>query len=456
MSKTLLASSKKMSNNSPSLVGIRVLSVERKEQVVKSLKRAVLTLANDRRRKITANAAYARLCIIDAFQGRLSNGLANNSKKPWWIYNLFCIQTSDTMYNAVVLLSFLHSLSILFEPDNACPNSVCFTVLHYMVILVYSIDVAMKMSYEGVREYFTHDWQQLYVLNALCITIDFAVGGCTHYANPLRPVAGLLRGRKGRKFFQVLKKMVPGMVHNLMPVLYFVVVVISLSSLFFDGEVSSLNDISLSVYNWWFLLLTNDTFDRLLPTSAMFSPRYVFVFFVALYVGQRFLLSLVIGDTYNTYKSFVKQQLKKEHLKEMQGLTKAFTALDDENKGFITDTVWRQTMAALSPELSPEAVALYFELISGGASTISLLQFLSLRSIISFRLAVEQPTLMRQSMLILNRSTRALWESIQFTFPVLLVNRVQSLVSWLDEYNVSMKLALLDVLLFCSGQSDRV
>jgi hypothetical protein len=33
---------------------------------------------------------------------------------------------------------------------------------------------------------------------------------CIYYTNPLRPVVGVLRARKGRRFFEVLKKMIPG------------------------------------------------------------------------------------------------------------------------------------------------------------------------------------------------------------------------------------------------------
>jgi Ca2+-binding EF-hand superfamily protein len=100
-------------------------------------------------------------------------------------------------------------------------------------------------------------------------------------------------------------------------------------------------------------------------------------------VGQQFLLSLIIGDTYETYKSFVKKQLKKEKLKEMQGLTKAFTVLDPEKSGTISQFVWKECLNKYSPDLSEEAVALYFELISGGNSSISILQFLSMRRLVT-------------------------------------------------------------------------
>jgi hypothetical protein len=60
------------------------------------------------------------------------------------------------------------------------------------------------------QEYFSHDWQQLYVIVVILCGLDLAVNRCTFYTNPLRPVVGVLRARKGRRFFEVLKKMMPG------------------------------------------------------------------------------------------------------------------------------------------------------------------------------------------------------------------------------------------------------
>jgi hypothetical protein len=82
-------------------------------------------------------------------------------------------------------------------------------------------------------------------------------------------------------------------------------------------------------YNWFFLVFTNDTFDRILPEKVFGHLAYLLVFFPSIYLGQRFLLSLIIGDTYDTFRQFVKAQVKNERLKEIKGLTKAFAALDD-------------------------------------------------------------------------------------------------------------------------------
>jgi hypothetical protein len=183
---------------------------EKRKRIWQTVRKNIAAVAEERRRLFAKNAEYCKLCIMDAFQGRLSNGLANNSKKSWWIYTIFRIQTSEILFRCVIGACIFHTLSLFFEPENACANSWVYTTLQVLVILIYGFDIAMKMSYEGVQEYFSHDWQQLYFIVAVFGAVDLAFNHCTVYSNPLRPVVGVLRARKGRRFFEVLKKMMPG------------------------------------------------------------------------------------------------------------------------------------------------------------------------------------------------------------------------------------------------------
>jgi hypothetical protein len=157
----------------------------------------------------------------------------------------------------------------------------------------------------------------LYATNLILGVLDLLFCGCTTYTNPLRPLAGVLRARRGRKFFDILKKMLPEMLDNLIPVLFFVVIVMGAASILFDIHVSEFRSSAYMFYNWLFLVLTNDTFDRLLPETLFINLSYLLFFFPAIYVGQRFLFNLIIGDTYETFRSYVKKQLKKEKLKEL-------------------------------------------------------------------------------------------------------------------------------------------
>lgn len=126
-----------------------VMSAERKEHVVRILKKYIPLAAQERKRNVEKNAEYAKLCILDAFQGRLKNGLASNSKKGFWMYLVFCIQTSEWLYAAVTISSFLHTFSLFFEPYEVCPSSILFKVFQWSVLAIYAFDIFLKMTYEG-------------------------------------------------------------------------------------------------------------------------------------------------------------------------------------------------------------------------------------------------------------------------------------------------------------------
>lgn len=122
-----------------------------RKKVWEKLRKYIPELAKQRRAKFAENAEYCRLCIMDAFQGRLSNGLANNSKKSWWIYTIFRIQTSEVLFQAVMTACIFHTFSLFFEPENSCTNSLVYTTLQVLVLLIYSFDIVLKMSYEGFK-----------------------------------------------------------------------------------------------------------------------------------------------------------------------------------------------------------------------------------------------------------------------------------------------------------------
>lgn len=246
------------------------------------------------------------------------------------------------------------------------------------------------------------------------------------------------------------------MTHNLIPILFFVVITMGLGSLMFDNRIDEYQSVAFSFYNWWYLVLTNDTFDRLLPDNLFVDLSYLLFFFPAIYVGQRFLLSLIIGDTYNTFRSYVKKQLKKERMKEMQGLVKAFSALDENKNGLIPDLVWRECMMALNPELSQEAIALYYELISGGNESISVLQFLSLRNILSFKLSFAKKS--QHRFMVMYRKTKEKvverYNNIKFQLSPKLVAVGQSVLKVLNKYEFTSRMNFLDIIILCFGYAE--
>ncbi|RYH30412.1 ion transporter [archaeon] len=270
-------------------------------------------------------------------------------------------------------------------------------------------------------------------------------------------MAGVLRARRGRKFFEVLKKMVPGMMHSLVPIVFFVLIIMGMSSLSFDNLIEEFKSTAYTSYNWLFLIFTNDNFDRLLPGSIMVNMSYLLFFFPAIYVGQRFLLSLIIGDTYETFRSYVKKQLKKEKLKEMQGLTKAFAALDDRKCGVISDFVFKECMTCLHPGMSDEVIALYYELLSGGGvNGVNVLQFLSLRKVLSFKLTVsDQRNYFWNGLSYIKHHAKALYNNIHFPVPCALVESAGHVREYLVNSNWLDYLNIFDIIIFCFDLSEQ-
>lgn len=256
-----------------------------------------------------------------------------------------------------------------------------------------------------------------------CLNLSF--DRCAYLTLPLRPVVGVLRSRTGRQFFTILKTILPEMCHSLVPLLFFLMVVVVCSMVIFDGHHPGLQNPLLASYNWFFLVFTNDNFSDMLPPYLVYHFNYLLFFFPIIYVGQRFLLNIILGDTYDTYKVLVKKQLKKERLKELQGLAKAFKALDHDQSGTISSLVWSEAMHQYDPSLSEEAIALYFELIAQGADVINVIQFMSLRKVLSFRLTIKPkpvqrllfPSLLSQALVGCSSAMEALYTQKHISIP---------------------------------------
>jgi len=375
---------------------------------------------------------------------------------------LFCLNTSEYLYNAVLIACSINTMSIFFEA-NQCSNVWFERLFQLSIISVFLFDIALKIGYEGLSEYFSKDWQIVYATVTILMALDCVFHGCLYYTNPFRPVQGVLRARAGRRFFDLLKKMLPTMIHKMSPIFFFIVVLMVFSCLEFDDRIEEFKSTFYASYNWFFLVFTNDTFDRILPDKVFSHLSYLLVFFPSIYIGQRFLLSLIIGDTYDTFRQFVKKQVQSERLKEIKGLTKAFSAIDDLKDGVISYLTFKECLHQLYPGTSDEVIALYYELISGGSNTgISVLQFLNLRSVLSFKLSLitEKTALtpvndaVMPLILLFNR----LYAKIQFPLPRVVrkdfIPRAQEMMKYLDSANVLHFANELDIFLLVFSLLD--
>lgn len=89
----------------------------------------------------------------------------------------------------------------------------------------------------------------------------------------------------------------------------------------------------------------------------------------------------------------MKKNAKNEQLRHKQGLVKAFSVMDDRKKGVIGTEEWKALMQAYKPGMCIEAIALYYELLSGGSDHgITVLQFLSLGDVLSFNFKLVVPS----------------------------------------------------------------
>lgn len=273
-----------------------------------------------------------------------------------------------------------------------------------------------------------------------------------------------MRARTGRQFFIVLKKMIPEMSHSLVPLLFFVVMVVVIWCFCFDSHVDDFGSPLYTSYNWFFLIFTNDTFARILPAHLSANSTYLMFFFPCIYVGQRFLLSIIIGDTYETYKSLVKKQLKKEKMKEMQGLVKAFSALDHDKSGSISKYVWKEVLKKYDPSIPDEAIALYFELIAQGGDVVNVLQFLSLRRVLNFNLTLNSPkskifgvNYFETKYKELTTYVFNIYKKIQLHVPELRSRTAQQILKLTEgkgTVHLFTKVCALDIYVFCCDMSD--
>lgn len=153
-----------------------LITAERRLAIAHSLHAYCLKITAERRIAVKEAATMAGYCIEDAFQGRLSNGLASNSKKSAEMLAIFRIQTSEWLLNLILFCSVFHTVCVFYESSDVVPAWV-WSLNTLFVVSVYSLDVGLKMAYQGVDEYFSHDWQKLYVLSISVMLLELACAG---------------------------------------------------------------------------------------------------------------------------------------------------------------------------------------------------------------------------------------------------------------------------------------
>lgn len=118
--------------------------------------------------------------------------------------------------------------------------------------------------------------------------------------------------------------------------------------------------------------------------------------------------------------------------------------------------MFKEALVALDPDLSEEAIALYFELLNGGTNGVNVLQFLSLRSVLNFKMTVNKPNRMFGGVFELSNAIQArlrgLYKRIVFPVPAFAVSPITFLWGWLQNQLDAVNIA--DIIVFSTAQSD--
>jgi hypothetical protein len=198
---------------------------------------------------------------------------------------------------------------------------------------------------------------------------------------------GLLRDRRGRRFFSVVKLILYQMQEFLMPLFAFVFM-IAVGCVLLGTDSHSLVYYG---YNWLCLILTNDTFERLFPDIVTSTDiASALLIFLLMYFGQGFIVNVLLGATLETFRSVSTKQIQKENLKRNQGLVKAFSVMDTHKTGRIQRAQFSSFLEQWKLELKSAQLNLYYELASEGDSEgISVFQFLKLPEIMCYTFEEE-------------------------------------------------------------------
>lgn len=130
------------------------IPARRRQRIILLLWAYVREAARQRNVAIKEAARSAAYCIEDAFLGHLSNGLASNSKKSETMLTIFRFQTSSSFRTVILLASCVHSVCVFYEGSGATTGTLppaAALAINVLVLLLYAVDVGLKMAYEGVN-----------------------------------------------------------------------------------------------------------------------------------------------------------------------------------------------------------------------------------------------------------------------------------------------------------------
>ncbi|CAM9277734.1 unnamed protein product, partial [Discosporangium mesarthrocarpum] len=355
----------------------------------------------ERAEEMERRSKLAAYFVQDAFNGRLKHGMAEMSRRPWYIFAAFRLQTSKWWLYTIFMCNVVHSLLVFFENPVAPANGgggdagkgagvgghgKWLEVVGLLCVGVYLMDVLLKVSYMGVRRYLKKPWQSLFVAIVMILAVDATrIFGPVPYTRPLRPAVLSLRTRSVRRFYSVVGNMLPIFLRVCVPVMFFMLLSASYAAMAFGREKQEFSDPASSGYSIWVLMAFADNYDSLVNEGLSQNPVYLPFVVMILLVGSVFLLSLLMGVTYDVFIEYTTKQVNNERIKELQGLTRAFTTMDMHGTGKLSSVVWDRFLQHLMPKSTWHERALHFEIASNFQDKLGAVGFLDLRRVLEFK-----------------------------------------------------------------------
>jgi hypothetical protein len=166
-------------------------------------------------------------------------------------FKVFKFHSDDRVTNFVLATNLLHTCLIFFEPREGYAFPIWIGAIHVLCFVVYALDVGLKMFYQGWDEYLKKQWQSIYFVMSCGFLIDILWNGHTRWMNALRPSMFTLRSRDSRRFFSVIRLMIPGFLHTCVPIMFFLLVMAMMGVVLFREKKHVFMNPANTMYSLW-------------------------------------------------------------------------------------------------------------------------------------------------------------------------------------------------------------
>jgi len=409
---------------------------------------AVRTVGSNQMREM-ANEAV--LCLKDAAEGRLEHGHAKMRQKSELHFRFFKWQISNVWLYTILAANHLHCCLTLWEDEGRWQFWVSRT-LSWIFTSVYLWDVIMKCYYHGIWEYMDKGWQRYYLFTCMTLMLSETAPAASHWrfvAIVMRPLISCFRVRVIRRFFDSIIDAIPGSRRILWPML----VVVFLSTMFVftmagetavedsaaaDPDAALLASPLEVAAKLWGLMLNPGSCAEVIELVKRRGHGTILVSFVFLFivVGHVFLLSLLIGVTYDVFVANTQKRLESDRQKELKGIVKAFSVMDPCGTGTLSLDQWHKFTESLFGTSCPKLQSIfYYHLLAHEPDNLDIIDFLHVFEVLNYDVHVQGQTEMN-SEIIFSINSRESFGSVGIWLSTLTV-LVDCLLWFLYQYDTS-------------------